>query len=1000
MRQDQPINPERPVRVHTTPRSVGQNDFEHAIQKSADVIRFHPQSRWVDNAIEIIGMSYFYQQQYFSADQKFVELLGTTSDPELRQRAILWRGRAALELENYVEGINYAQSRLFSTEFNWDPEIAAELKLVIAQLFVARGEYDDAEVYVAEALPDIRDRNLEMRSHFLHGQLLELQERYDEAFEAYNRATHQSNPNYDLIYHAELKLGIVARKQGEIDWAYEHFSSMRRDDRHYEYIAAIEYEIARTLQIQDRFTEARAMYGQILDRRVQNPSREVQAKIYYGIAEIYRDFYLDYEMTAAYFDSSAGLATNHERLPEGFDADILARSYGDYTRYSREIRHLDSLLWLGGLSQAELDSVVENIRQQKIAEMEAEARAQQRSQLISVDGIDEAGAQADEQTDNGFLNHRNPAVMQQMSQAFMAYWGQRPLVDDWRRIERVRENLIRQFEEEGEEIADIDEAVEEELAPQTQTIEVDLSEVPFSEVDREETRRRIASYEYEIGNVFYTSLAMPDSAAVYYRSVMNHYPDSDLAPQAIYSLSELYESEGDSVNALQYAMQLVDFYPGTIFAERVAERFHLDREVPDYEMTRADSISYSYESIKNMDRSPERATKLRELSLKYPDDDIAAEALYRSLLDFVETAREDETYEYRMNELNLVRTIWEQAKSEKQILRDSVRAMLADSVFMAGFPVQEQPDEPEDMDTAPLDDDTSPADDDTSLMDEDVSPADDDTSLMDEYVSPVDDINDHINDPVETDVAEISGEVSETDVAELNGEESVVDDAEPGSEISEVDDTELNGELSEVDEGMGNGEDMAVDEEAAVTRSELKFREHVERLYMRIADQLDEEPDFSGMFPYEGALWDSARVVLLTLQDNYPNFSKSSVIDALADEIEVDRIRSAMVDTSIVYSCEELDEIPQIVGGSDQFLEESGMNNIIEAQELDIRVMVVVGIDQDGRPLEAEIRNGDDHPGIMEALRRNVLEFMRFESPTVYGVPVRASCEYPLELQQ
>ncbi|TVQ65907.1 MAG: hypothetical protein EA363_13410, partial [Balneolaceae bacterium] len=201
--QEITINPERPIRVHPTPRRAGLSEFEHAAQKSGDVIRFHPRSRWVDNAIMMIGKSYFYQQRYFSADQKFVELLANTSDPALRQEAIFWRGRAALELENYMEGINYIQSRLFSTEFEWDRRLEADVRMIIAQLLVARGEYEEAVEYIAEALPNIRSRRLEMRAWFLNGQLLESLERYDEAYEAYRRATHQSNPNYDLIYYAE-----------------------------------------------------------------------------------------------------------------------------------------------------------------------------------------------------------------------------------------------------------------------------------------------------------------------------------------------------------------------------------------------------------------------------------------------------------------------------------------------------------------------------------------------------------------------------------------------------------------------------------------------------------------------------------------------------------------------------------------------------------------------------------------------------------------------------
>ncbi len=958
-RQEQPINPERPIRVHTAPRSAGQSDFEHAIQKSADVIRFHPQSRWVDNAIEIIGMSYYYQQQYFSADQKFVELLSTTSDPQLQKRAILWRGRAALELENYVEGINYAQSRLFSTEFDWEPEIAAELKLVIAQLYVAREEYEDAEVYLAESLPDIEDRRLEMRAYFLHGQLLEILERYDEAFEAYYRATHQSNPNYDLIYYAELKLGIVARERGDIDWAYDHFVSMSRDDRHFEYITAIEYEIGRTLQVQDRFTEARRMYEHILQRRTQNPSREVQAKVYYGIAELYRDYYTDYPMAAAYFDSSATQATNREHLPRDFDADVMARSYGDYTRLQNEIDHLDSLLWLAGLSQAELDSVVAEIRERRIAEMEEEARDRQRSQMISMDGIDEAGMQADEETDYGFLNYKNPGAMQRMSQAFQAYWGQRPLVDDWRRMEMVRVNIVRQFEEEGEEVDDVDEAIEQAVAPQAQAMDVDLSEIPFTEEEQRETRRMIASYEYEMGNVFYTSLAEPDSAARYYRSVMSRFPDSELAPQAIYSLSELYQSAGDSVNALQYAMQLVDFYPNTIYAERMANRYALDREYSEMAISREDSIALAYDSIKTMNRSVDRAAKLRAFAMQHADEEIAAEALFRSVLDYIETAREDELYTYRMNDLHLTRYVWEQEKAEREVLRDSVRAMLADSSYMAYFYQPRFEVVPED-DPDPVD---VILDQDPETVTETRETGGDEAALMENNIRQED------TDSVETDA----------------------DAREQPVPAGRESDDEMNGDDVTAEREDSFGDDTEAEQPETVNI--------IVKLYQDIAEQMMEEPDFGELFPYEGALWDSARVALLALQENHSEFKKTGVVDALADEIEVDRIQHLMVDTSQVYPCEELDERPQVTGGNNGFLEDSGLQQVIDAQTLDMEVVLAVELDPEGVPLGVEVRGGDDEPGIMESLRRNALEHMRFDPPTVYGVGVKAACEYTLELR-
>jgi tetratricopeptide (TPR) repeat protein/TolA-binding protein len=989
-RQETEINPERPIRVHTTPRRAGQNEFQIAMQKSADVIRFHPRSRWVDNAIEMIGLSYFYQQQYFSADQKFLELLSTTTNPAMRQRAILWRGRAALELENYVEGINYLQSRLFSTEFNWDPVLAAEMNLVIAQLFIARGEYDDAEVYIAEALPDIRDRRMLMRTHFLHGQILEILGRYEESFEAFQRATHRTNPNYDLIYYAELKMGVVARKSGDVDWAYDHFVSMSRDDRHYDFIEEIEYEIARTLQDMSSYTRSRQQYERILRHRTYNPPREITAKIYYGLGEIHRDFYHDYTLAAAYFDSSAQQATTPDRLPVDFDASVLARSFGDYSRLQGEIHRLDSLLWLGTLSESEFDSVITQIRQQRIAEMEQQERERRRQQMISVD-IDDMGGQADEESEGGFLNHQNPQLMQQMSQAFQAYWGARPLVDDWRRIEAVRTAIIRQYEEEGEEIDNVDQVIEEAAAPAMQVAEIDLSEIPFTREEQRETLRLIASHEYEIGNVFFTSLNLPDSAATYYRRVMNRFPDSDLAPQAVYSLSELYHSTGDSVHSLQYAMQLVDFYPNTIYAERAANRFSLDLPRSEHVMSRTDSLSQNFESIKDLGLSAGRARELRKFAENNPDADKAPEALYRAVLDYIQLAREDETYAYRMFDLSLTRSIWREMEEEWEMLRNTASELLADSAYMAvvgEYDAVMMRDDDEGLEPDEAEEET--ATDEGLELDEG-----DEEAAIDESLEP-----DEAEEEAATDEGldpEAMEDEAGADVESDDAEEAALDvmgDSDPG----DVEDTDPD----ETNESTVTGYLEAVPRDPVIPEAveeTPKSRKSIESILQDIAGHQPDEPDFSDLFPYEGALWDSARVALLIMRNEYPEFPRKSVVDALAKELDIDRMRAALVDTERIYPCNELDSRPEMKLDLADIFIESGFSQIIDEHEAGGSVPVVVLIDSEGIPVSVHTDEEYDDLGIMEALLSSIQQYMRFDAPAFTGVQVQAECEYLIEFQ-
>jgi len=151
------------------------------------------------------------------------------------------------------------------------------------------------------------------------------------------------------------------------------------------------------------------------------------------------------------------------------------------------------------------------------------------------------------------------------------------------------------------------------------------------------------------------------------------------------------------------------------------------------------------------------------------------------------------------------------------------------------------------------------------------------------------------------------------------------------------------------------------------------------------------------MFPYEGALWDSARVVLITLRSEYSDFPRSRVVNALAEEIEVDRVRALLVDTERVYGCNELDSRPVIEGGVNGFIDASGFRDVINEHQISGTVVIQVLIDPDGTPAEVRTEEEDDGMDIMTQLLQSVEQHMRFSVPEFTGVPVKAECEYTIE---
>jgi TolA-binding protein len=49
--------------------------YEDAIKKASKVLKFHPESKYIDDALWLIGKSYFNMGDYLLADRKFQELV-------------------------------------------------------------------------------------------------------------------------------------------------------------------------------------------------------------------------------------------------------------------------------------------------------------------------------------------------------------------------------------------------------------------------------------------------------------------------------------------------------------------------------------------------------------------------------------------------------------------------------------------------------------------------------------------------------------------------------------------------------------------------------------------------------------------------------------------------------------------------------------------------------------------------------------------------------------
>ncbi|MCH8495282.1 MAG: tetratricopeptide repeat protein, partial [Balneolales bacterium] len=687
--QQHEFNPERPIRVHRIPVRAGQTDFEQAIEKSADILRNHDQSKWVDDALELIGKSYFNLSQFFSAEQKFNEILSTSDNENIRQRAIYWRGRVYLETSRYNEGISYLTANLLSEEYEWNRQILHEIELILAQLHVQLENWEEADRYLIEGANGINDNILRSRANFLHGQVLERLGRYDDAIVAYAGVSRRY-PEYQLIYLSTLKRNQLLRQQGEHERAYRNFIAMSRDDKNFDQLSELEFEIGRSLQKLGRYDDAFNAFDDVLYSSLQNPTRETIAKTHYAIAELYRFHYGDFTMAAMYYDSSSRSATDLTRMPEQFDAAELASSFGDYARLTEQIQKSDSLMHLGRLPPDEFEARLIEIRDQRLREFERQQRQDQLRGTTLVT-ITDQGQQTDEQQgrDNGFLNHRNPVLVAQAAESFAALWEGRPLVDNWRRYEAVR-RAITAREEDDENGEDFESGLDGDVPAGAvnvaipEELQINLNEIPFTEADQLELGKRIANYEYELGNVFYLNLNMPDSALYHYLRVVEEFKQAEVRPQAMYSIADIYLSVDNIDVASEWGRSIIQEYPTSIMADRIANRLNLEIQIVEEIISDEAKAKNDYhlllDSLSNHSLS-ERIAKLSDFMERHPEAPQKPEVLFNKALVFAEMGRSDVGFSQKFAERELQREIWSEKYTAFQDEQELAMEALLDTTL-------------------------------------------------------------------------------------------------------------------------------------------------------------------------------------------------------------------------------------------------------------------------------------------------------------------------------
>lgn len=526
------------------------------IKKASLVVERHQNSKWLDDAYVLIGQARLLKGDYKNAIETFKFVNTTATSDKARDAALVGLMRAYTEQGEYQTALRVAE--LLSEEDLNDAN-TRDFYLTKAYLHQLKEEYAISVGILEEALPYMKKNEQKARVLYATGQMYEALEKKNEASEMY-LAVNKNRPSYDLGFYAKLNNALVLGETSGFERLLKDSKNKDLQDKIYEAMSMVEMRKGNSKD-GVRLLQASA-------RTSQNTKQ--LPFTYLKLADLYYNKMANYELAAAYYDSTASLLSsqdiNYKRVIEK------QRSLGDYVKQYIIIKTEDSLQRLAKMNPAQLDKVLEKVVMDKVAKEEADLQKAQEVVNRSVQQQGKTTGDAFAEATKSSWYFTNPVASAQGKTAFIATWGTRPLEDNWRRS--TKENAFSTFNQTPVNQANPNNQNVPNLGanqPSANGIKADVAElkthIPFSPEAFSASIKRKEDASFELGKVYKFKLNEPRNAVITFEKFLTDFPKSTHEPEALYLLTIL--NDDNPAGKAVYQKRLMKDYEDSFFARQL-----------------------------------------------------------------------------------------------------------------------------------------------------------------------------------------------------------------------------------------------------------------------------------------------------------------------------------------------------------------------------------------------------------------------------------------------
>lgn len=575
--------------------------MERVIEKSSRVVdqhtmdvpsRFKKQkdkpemNKWIDDNYLLIGIGHFYKREYYKSEEFFKFVRKKYEKPEMQVKSNLWLMRTFLKREQE----NQAREALVkaSQVKNFPNSLKDEYNLAFAEYYIYTEEYSQAAKHVETAIPFIEKKKEKARPTFILAQLYQRMGESGKAIDAYEKVI-EYKPIYEMEFYARINQAMAFSRRGDNSFQIkQQLNDMLKDDKNLEYRDQIHYALADIFLEERNRPEGIYHLKQSLLKNDANQKQRVKSLL--RLADLYFEE-RQYPNAQAYYDSTQMMISeDHERYK---DIANKAESLNELVDHLNLIERNDSLLQLAALPEDELSRRIEEIRQEDVKQKEEELY-RQRQEMLAESGLEDGA-------ESNFWAY-NPTMKERGMEEFLEYWGDRPLEDNWRRKNKIRDSFAE--DEEGDSAEVENPYIAPDADSMVKPLEEYMADVPRTEAEQDTLREEMAEAYYFAGLIYKEKLDDFDNAVEAFEVLTKRFEESSFHVMTYYQLYRAYfnkEKEGyqnpfcSTCNSEYWGNLVLEEYPDSEYAQLVENPEFLEIE----ELEKAEELQ-EYKQIFSM----------------------------------------------------------------------------------------------------------------------------------------------------------------------------------------------------------------------------------------------------------------------------------------------------------------------------------------------------------------------------------------------------------------